>query len=326
MKVHVMQAISVFARLGVADVLAAGPRGAAEIANLIGAHGPTLYRLLRPLSDAGVVTELENRRFALAPLGEVLRSDVPGSLRGMATTVGMPFVRDPWTNLYETVRTGESAFYQVYGTQFFDYLAEHPEESSIFDASMTSMSTNEPVSILKAYDFTRFDTIVDVGGGRGGLLAVILSANPHLKGVLFDLPTVVTDAEEELSRARVTSRCVVVGGDFFESVPVGNDAYLLSNVIHDWDDDHAVQILSRCRDAMASTGYVLIAEMVLPEGPVPSTAKLLDLVMLVMTSGGRHRTEEDFRVLLSRAGLRLTRIVPSSGRVSLVEAVPALLS
>ena len=323
MQAHVIQAISVFARLGVADALAAGPRDAEEIAELIGAHGPTLYRLLRPLGDVGVVAELENRRFALTPLGEVLRSDVPGSVRGVATIIGLPYVRYPWTDLYEMVQTGESAFHKIHGTQLFDYLAEHPEDAAVFDAAMTSMSTNEPVGIIKAYDFTRFGTIVDVGGGCGGLLAAILSANPHLQGVLFDLPTVVAGAGEELSRAGVVDRCKVVSGDFFDSVPGGGDAYLLSNVIHDWDDDHAVKILSTCRAAMADTGCVLLAELVLPEGAAPSMAKLMDLLTMVMTAGGRQRTEAEFRTLLGRAGLRLTRIVPSTGRVSLVEAVPA---
>lgn len=318
----VSQAISVIARFGVADALAAGPRDAEDIAEMVGAHGPALYRLLRALGDAGVVAELENRRFALTPLGEVLRSDVPGSLRGWATMVGMPFHRYPWTDLYETVRTGESAFDRVHGTKIFEYLAEHPEDAAVFDAAMHSFSTSETVSIVKAYDFTRFRTIVDVGGGRGGLLAAILSANPRLQGVLFDVPAVVAGVDDEIAGAEVVDRCKVVSGDFFDSVPEGGDVYLLSNIIHDWDDDHAVQILSTCRTAMANTACVLLAELVLPEGPQPSMGKLVDLEMLVMTSGGRQRTEAEYRTLLGRAGLRLTRIVPSNGGISLVEAVP----
>jgi hypothetical protein len=318
----VSQAISVIARLGVADTLASGPRQVDEIAGLVGAHGPALYRMLRALGDVGVVTELENRQFVLTPLGELLRSDVPGSLRGWATMVGMPFHRYPWTDLYETVRTGKSAFDRVHGKEVFEYLGEHPEDAAIFDAAMTSMSTAETASIVKAYDFSRFRTIVDVGGGRGGLLAAILSANPHLEGVLFDVATVVAESGDELSGAEVVDRCQVVSGDFFESVPEGGDAYLLSNIIHDWDDDRAAQILGRCRAAMRDFACVLLAEVVLPEGREPSMGKLVDLEMLVMTSGGRQRTEAEFRVLLGRVGLRLTRIVPSAGTVSLVEAVP----
>jgi O-methyltransferase domain len=187
---------------------------------------------------------------------------------------------------------------------------------------MNSISTTETVNIVEAHDFSHFSTVVDVGGGRGGLLAAILSVNPHLRGVLFDRPTVVAGAEEELSGAGVLDRCTVVSGDFFESVPEGGDAYLLSNVIHNWDDDHAVDILRTCRAAMADTACLLLAETVLPEGVAPSPVKFLDLAMLVMTAGGRERTEAEFRALLDRAGFRLTRIVPSSGVISLVEAVP----
>src|SRR5947209_1206625 len=227
----VSQAISVIARFGVADTLAAGPRQVDDIAGLVGAHGPALYRLLRALGDVGVVAELEDRHFALTPVGELLRSDVPGSLRGWATMVGMPFHRYPWTDLYETVRTGQSAFDRVHGKEVFEYLAEHPEDAAIFDAAMTSISTTETASIVKAYDFSRFRTIVDVGGARGGLLAAVLSDNPNLQGVLFDIPTVVAESGEELSGVEIVDRCKVISGDFFESVPEGGDAYLLSNVI-----------------------------------------------------------------------------------------------
>jgi hypothetical protein len=322
----VSQAVSVIARLGVADVLAAGPQPVEQIAQRVGAHRSALYRVLRALGDVGVVAELENRQFALTPLSELLRSDVPGSLRGWATMVGMPFHRYPWTDLYETVLTGESAFDRVHGTKVFDYLAEHPEDAAIFDAAMTSISTNESVSIAKAYDFSRFNTIVDVGGGRGGLLAAILSANPHLQGVLFDVPTVVAGIDDELAAAEVVGRCEVVSGDFFDSVPDGADAYLLSAIIHDWDDDQAVQILRTCRAAMTDRACVLLAEIVLPGGPAPSMGKLADLEMLVMTAGGRQRTEAELRALLGRAGLRLTRTIPSTSMVSLVEAVPVVPS
>lgn len=322
----VSQAISVFARFRVADALAAGPRDVGEIAELVGAHGPTLYRLLRALGDLGVVAELGNRRFALTPLSEILRSDVPGSLRGWVTMIGMPFHCYPWADLYETIRTGESAFGRVHGMEIFDYLAEHPKDAAIFDVAMTSNSTRESVSILEAYDFSRFSIIVDVGGGQGGLLATILAAHPHLQGVLFDLPAVVGGAKEVRSGAGAISRCKVVHGNFFESVPNGGDAYLLKNVIHNWGDDQAVQILGRCRAAAADTACVLLAEFVLPEGSQPSMGKIADLEMLIMTASGRQRTEAEFRTLLSRAGLRLTRIVPSSGMFSLIEAVPDWLS
>jgi O-methyltransferase domain len=318
----VAQAISVFARLGVADALATGPRDADEIAEPTGAHGPTLYRLLRALSVVGVVAELEDRRFTLTPFSEMLRSDVPGSLRDRATVIGLPFYRDSWTDLYETTRTGESAFDRVHGMKFFDYLAEHHEDGEIFDAAMSSVSATLSAGIVAAYDFTSFSMVVDVGGGRGGLLAAILAANPHLQGVLFDKPAVIAGAEEVIASAQVADRCKMMSGDFVDSVPEGGDVYLLNNVIHNWDDDYAVRILGRCRTAMANTGRVLLAELVLPEGTAPSMVKLADLGMLVMTSGGRERTEAEYRTLFDCAGLRLIRIVPNTGLIRLLEAVP----
>jgi hypothetical protein len=322
MGTFVSQAVSVFAKLGVADTLATGPRGTKEIAELVGAHGPTLYRLLRALDDVGVVAELADRRFALTPLGEVLRRGVPGSLRDWATMIGMPFYGYPWIDLYQTVRTGESAFGRVHGMEIFDYLAKHPEDAAVFDAAMTSISTSMTASIVQAYDFTRFSTIVDVGGGRGGLLTAVLSANPHLQGILFDAPAVVAGVNDVISAAEVSDRCKMVSGDFFDSLPEGGDVYLLSNVIHDWDDDRAAQILGNCRAVMADTACVLLAEVVLPDGRQSSIGKFADLSMLVLTVGGSQRTETEHRTLLSRSGFRLTRIVPTASVVSLVEAVP----
>ena len=225
----------------------------------------------------------------------------------------------------ERVRGGAGRVDRGHGTMVLGYLGEHAEDAGVFAAAMTSVSTNESVSVAGAYDFGRFNTIVDVGGGRGGLLAAILAGHPHLQGVLFDVPTVLAGAVGELSGAEVTGRCKVVSGDFFDSVPDGADAYLLSAIIHDWDDDQAVQILSTCRAAMTDTACILLAEVVLPDGPEPSMGKLADLEMLVMTAGGRQRTEAEHRTLLARADLRLTRVVPSTGMVSLIEAVPNAL-
>jgi hypothetical protein len=234
----------------------------------------------------------------------------------------LPFYRDSWTDLYETTRTGESAFDRVHGMKFFDYLAEHHEDGEIFDAAMSSVSATLSAGIVAAYDFTSFSMVVDVGGGRGGLLAAILAANPHLQGVLFDKPAVIAGAEEVIASAQVADRCKMMSGDFVDSVPEGGDVYLLNNVIHNWDDDYAVRILGRCRTAMANTGRVLLAELVLPEGTAPSMVKLADLGMLVMTSGGRERTEAEYRTLFDCAGLRLIRIVPNTGLIRLLEAVP----
>ncbi|PZS25675.1 MAG: hydroxyneurosporene methyltransferase [Pseudonocardiales bacterium] len=317
---YTAQAICVIARLGVADALANGPRSVEVIARQVGADDSALYRVLRAVGDAGVVAELDDRRFVLTPLGEVLRSDVPGSLRAWATLIGMPFWQRPWSELNEAVRTGETQFGRVNGMRFFDYLVENPDDADVFNAGFTSMYTSR--NIIGGYDLTRFGTIVDIGGGTGIVLAEILSTNPHLRGVLFDTPTAVAGAEAELSKAGVADRCQVVSGDVHDSVPTGGDVYLLSGVIHGSSDDQAVEILSTCRAAMADTACLLIAETVLPDDSRPSIGKVMDLQMLIFTDKGRFRTEAEFRSLLQRADFRTVRIVPSSDMVSLVEAVP----
>jgi hypothetical protein len=320
MGAYASQAICVIARLGVADVLAYGPRPLAEIARRVGARDSALYRVLRALGEVGVVRELDDRWFALTPLGEILRSDVPGSLRAWATMIGMPFRHRPWSELYAAIRTEGSAFDRVYGTQLSDYLAEHSDDAAAFAAGTAALYTYR--NIVGEYDFGRFSMIVHVGGGRGAVLAAILCANPHLQGVLFDSPTAVPGAEDELSRAGVINRCRLVSGDFFGSALAGGDVYLLTGMIHGSGDDQAVKILSSCRAVMAHTARLLIAETVLPGGSQPSIGKLMDLQTLVFSDNGRLRTEAEFRALLDQAGFRLVRTVPSSEMVSLVEAVP----
>lgn len=315
----VTQSISVAARFGVADALAAGPRQADDIAAGVGAHAPALYRVLRVLGDFGVLTELPGRRFALTPLGELLRSDHGTSLRGLADHFGSHFHRAAWSHLYESVRTGEPAFELAHGEPQFDYYRTHPEAAAVFDAAMTSVAS-AIYATLEAYDFGRFGTVADIGGGNGAYLSGILSAHPRLRGILFDLPDVVQRAHPVLSKAGVVDRCEIAGGSFFDGVPAGADAYVLTAVVHDWDDERCVRILRNCRAAMPPHGTVLLGEPVLPDGPEPSVGKLLDLETLVGTAG-RQRTESEFREVLDRAGLRLTRVVRSDGPDCLVEAV-----
>jgi hypothetical protein len=320
----VSQAISVAARLGVADVLGRGPRASAEIAATVDAHGPTLYRLLRALADVGIVVELPDRRFALTPLGELLRTDVDGSMRGWATMIGLPFHRDAWTDLHASVRTGEPAFARVHGANLFDYLAAHPDDAAVFDAAMTSISTGFVSAIVQAYDFGRYSTVVDVGGGNGALLAAVLLANPDVRGVLVDRPDVLAGASAVLERAGVADRCHTVAGDFLDELPGSGNLYMLSNILHDWDDDTAVRILRTCLQAIPAHGRLLIVELVLPDGTEPSLAKLLDLEMLAMAPGGRQRTASEYTHLLTQAGLRLTHVVTATPgqAASYVEAAP----
>jgi len=303
-------------------VLASGPRPVEEIADAVGADAASLYRVLRVLGDVGVLDELDGRRFALTETGDLLRSDVLGSMRGWAAMAGAPFHVDAWADLLDGVRTGEPAFERVHGQLGFDYFRDHPDDGAVLNGAMTSTSAQLIAPVVTAYDFSGIGTVVDVGGGHGALLAAVLAAHPHLQGVLYELPEVVAGAGRLLTEAGVRDRCTCVAGDFFESVPWGGDAYLLSNIIHDWDDARAVRILSNCRAALDDGGRVLLAEAVLPEQVEPSPAKLIDLAMLVM-GPGRQRTESEYRDLFQRAGLRLSRIDPSGPAFSIVEAVAA---
>lgn len=322
----VSQTVSVAAELGVADELASGPRPVDQIAQAVGAHAPSLYRLLRALATVDVFQELSGRRFALTALGELLRSDVPGSMRSWALLLGQPFHQNAWNRLTDSVRTGEPAFDRVHGRTMFDHFGDHPEDAELMNAAMTAISSQFVTPVVERYDFSGFGTVVDVGGGHGALLAAILTANPKAGGILYDLPHVIAGAEPRIAAAGIGDRCECVAGDFFDSVPPGGDAYLLSNIIHDWDDDRCVRILANCRTAMADDGRVLLAEVLLgdhPDSDEPSLPVWVDLEMLAMTSGGRQRTKTELGQLLARAGLRLSRTVPTGGAFAVLEAVAA---
>ena len=312
--------IAVAARLGVADHLVDGPLGAEELAERVGADPQALSRVLRLCADAGVFAELEDRRFGQTPLSELLRGDREDSMRGLAMLFESPFLRAAWTELHAAVRGGGRAFDRAHGVPLFDYLTEHPDDAAVFDAAMVGASRQLIAAVLDAYDFSGFDTVVDVGGGNGALLALILAGNPGARGILFDLPAVTDRAQALLADAGVADRCEVVAGDFFESVPAGGDAYVLTQILHDWEDEAATRILRNCRAVMNDDARLLLGEAVLPAGPERSLARFIDVEMLVI--GGRERTEAEYRKLLAGAGLRLTRVIPSALLHSVVEAVP----
>lgn len=314
----VTQAIYVAAELGIADVLAAGPRTAGELARETGAHGASLHRLMRALASIEIFREDERGRFALTPLGTLLGSDAPGSKRSLARMAGAEFYRS-WGGLLFSVKAGEAAFDKVFRKPFFRYMDANPDRRRIYDSAMTGIHDAETTPVLDAYDFGPFRSVVDVGGGNGLALAAILRRHPLARGVLFDLPLVVERAREILAGFDVSDRCDFVGGDFFESVPRSADAYLLRHVIHDWQDREAVAILSKCRDAMGPGGRVLVVETVIPPGNGPSFGKWLDLMMLLV--GGRERTREQYVQLFSAAGMRVTRVVPTAHEVSVIEGV-----
>jgi len=314
------QSVGVVAELRLADHLKDGPLGADELARRAGAHGQSVYRLLRALSMVGLFTEHEGHRFSLTPAGELLRTDVPGSLAGMARFMSQGWHAQAWAEMPASVRTGEPGFVAAFGVPMFKWFADHPPEAQIFHDAMTAFSGALAQAVLAVYDFSRFATIADIGGGHGTLLAAILAKAPAAKGAVFDLPQVVAGASRTLEKSGVAARCQTIGGDFFASVPAGYDAYVLKHIIHDWSDVAAIKILRSCAAGLNPGGRVLLVEMVVPPPGVPSFAKMLDLEMLVMTEGGRERSEAEFRALFAEAGLELERIVPTQAPVSVIEA------
>jgi hypothetical protein len=313
----VSQAIYVAAKLGIADLLAGSPQSTAALAAATRSDAPSLFRLLRALSSVGVLSQVGKDEFVLSSLAEPLRSDVPGSLREIVITVGEIHYQACGALLH-SVRTGSPAFNQVFGASLFDYLQRNADASETFDRGMTNLSSLLAHAVLLAYNFSGISSIVDVGGGEGELLRRILALNPDMTGIVFDLPSAFQSMK---CASGDRARCSYVAGNFFESVPRGADAYLLSGVVHDWDDDHAVTVLRKCRQAMGSNGRLVIIDMIVPETASPSFSKLLDLNMMVMT-GGRERTKAEFHVLLDAADCRLTRIIPTMAPQSIIEGIP----
>jgi hypothetical protein len=316
------QMICVAAKLGIADLVADGPKSSAELAKITGTHAPTLYRLLRALASLGVFAEDDRGRFGLTPLAEPLRTGVPDSLRDWAVFAADVETWRSWEQLLYSVTTGEAAFEHVWGMPNWEYRAHKPEANAIFNAAMISASSRRIGPVMAAYDFSGIRTIVDVGGGHGAFIAAILSAYPTMRGILFDLPHVVAGAEPMLKAAAIASRCEIIGGSFLEAAPGGGDAYLLSKVIHDWGDERAAAILRNCRQVMAVHSRLLLVEAVIPPGNTPHPGKLSDINMLVVNTGGRERTEAEFRALLKAAGFTLARIIPTQGESSVIEGMP----
>lgn len=318
------QLLYVAAKLGVADVLADGPRTGAEVAEVVGADPDLLTRVLRGLALEEVLEERDGGRFALTEVGACLRSDVAGSMRGPVVARGELYYQAA-AGMLAAVRHGGTAFEQVYGDRFFAYLARHPEQEAVFQGSMSGRAEQEAGDVVAAYDFSRLGWLVDVGGGHGILLGAALRAAPGLRAVLVDQPAVVEQARRRLEAEGVAGRCELVAGDFFGSVPAGADAYLLSRVLHDWADDDARRVLATCRSAMGPGSRLLVVEALLPERARDQPAVIrMDLHMLVLL-GARERTEAQYRRLLAETGFRVERVVPTASvaGLSVIEAVPA---
>jgi len=317
----VSQAVGAVAQLGVADVLTDGPQPAEAIARRVGADGPALYRVLRLLASLGVFREGPPGTFALTPLGETLRSGAPGSVRNYAITETAPGHWLPWGHLLESVRSGGPMAHQALGMELFGWYAKNPEEAGYFSAAMGDLAALTASEMVRVYDCSTVRQVVDVGGAHGVLLSAVLRTNPAARGVLLDLPHVIATAREAIASSGLDDRCELVSGDFFEHVPEGGDLHLLKQIVHDWNDEQAAQVLRNCRRALAPGGRLLLVEMVIPPDDRPALSKGMDLNMLVLL-GGRERTEEEFGRLLASAGFRLERVIPTHSPFSVIEAAP----
>lgn len=314
----ISRAIYIAAKLGIADQLRDGPKTVDELAVATATHAPSLYRVLRALASVGVFSEDKERGFALTPLAQTLRTDAPGSLRAFATVELGEEHYPAWGELLHSVRTGEIAFDRAFGMPVWKFFEQNPQNAKTFNDAMTGFTLAVNDAVLSSYDFSSIGTLVDVGGGHGSLIASILKANPQMRGVLFDAPPVIEGARHRIKDEGIAERCEAVAGDFFDSVPRGGDAYIVKWILHDWDDEQSVTILKNCHCAMAEDGKLLVVEAVVPEGSEPHFSKYMDLNMLIMT-GGRERTEDEYRRLLEASGFELKRIVPTNSPMSIIE-------
>jgi O-methyltransferase/methyltransferase family protein len=313
--------VYVVAKLGIPDLLAERQRDAGELAQLTETHAQALYRLMRALVSVGVFNETSDGKFALTPLSETLRTNVPGSVRWFAISELGEEHYPAWGALMHSIKTGDIAFDHVFGTDIWTFFRSHPDNARIFNDSMSGMTASANEALLAAYDFSSIGKLVDIGGGHGGLITSILKANPGMQGVLFDAQPVIEGAVHRLQAAGVSDRCEAVAGDFFTQVPADADGYIMKWIIHDWDDDRAATILKNCRKGITADGRLLIVDVVVPTTDEPDFGKFIDLNMLVMT-GGRERTEAEFDQLLTNSGFRLTRVVKTDSPFSVVEGRP----
>jgi len=312
------------AKLGIPDLLSDGPKPVSVLASLAQCHEDRLYRVLRALVSAGVFEEVAPRKFGLNPAADTMRSDAEGSTLPLVLWMADPFHFRNYAELLHTVKTGEITFDHIYGKPIFDYFPEDTEEAGTFHDAMTMLSNMVVPAVLKSYDFSGIGTLLDVAGGHGAVLCAILERYPQMRGMLFDMDTVVDGARKNIAQHGLSDRCDVTSGDFFKSVPEGADAIIMKHIIHDWDDEKAVLILQNCRKALSGKkgATILLVESVIPAGNEPHLGKFIDIEMMVFP-GGRERTEEEFRQLLSSAGLRLNRVVPTEAPLWVVEAVIA---
>lgn len=319
----ISQAIYVAACIGIADLLKDSTKSIDELAKATNSHGPNLYRLLRALASVGIFIEVEPQQFALTPIAEHLRSDTSASLRAMAMMLGDQWHWRCWGDIVNIVINNQPAIQHLYKVNnTFEYFAQNPQSGDIFNNAMTNWCKNSHTAVVDTYDFSSIRKIVDVAGGHGTLITSILAANPQMHGILFDLNEVIDGANELLKKQGIADRCVTFAGDFFQSIPSGADAYILSHIMHDWKDDDCIKILRNIRKGIVKNGKLLVIEAIIPPGNQPHLSKLLDLEMLVMYPAGRERTITEYKQLYDAAGFRLTNVTTTNTSVSLIEGIP----
>jgi hypothetical protein len=315
--------VSLAAELGIADLLAGGPKDVATLAKATGTRSDALYRVLRALTAVGVFDELPDRQFRNSPLSSTLISGAEHAVRQYARWFGRELHWRMYSGLETSVRTGQPWAVNEYPDKTpFQVLAEHPEDQDVFNQAMAELSEADGPAIAQAYDFGRFQRIMDVGGGNGTLARLITGKAPQATIIVFDLPHVIESTRERASEDVLFRQIQLKGGSFLDCLPGPVDLCVLKHILHDWNDETALQILANCRDALNDTGRVLVCEMVIAPGPEGLAALALDIEMLV-GAGGRERTEAEFSELFSAAGLRLERVIRTPTPLRLIEAVRA---
>jgi hypothetical protein len=309
--------IYVAAELGIADLLAEGPKSIEALAEMSQTHAPTLYRVMRALASVGIFFETVAEQFGLTPMAKCLKT---GAMRSIALMFNSDWNDMAWAHFLDSVKTGDTAFSKAHGMPVSDWLEKNPQAAEVFNEANAIKAATSHRAITDVYDFSGIKTLTDVGGGIGALMAEILISNPLMKGIVADIPSVVQEAQKKIKARGIEGRCEAVECDFFKEIPTGGDACLLSHILHDWSDDQCAIILQNCYNALNPKSKLLVVEMIVPSGNEPSVAKLLDLEMLVIT-GGRERTEPEFKDLLESSGFSLSRIIPTRESVFVIEGI-----
>lgn len=319
----ISQSIYVAASLGIADLIKDNPKNVDELAQITDVEESKLYRVLRILASVDIFIEIAPRKFALTEMAEYLRSDIPGSLRTNSMMLSDEWFWRSFGEILHVVKTGQPALERVYQVKnTFEYLKNNPQSEKVYNDAMNGWCKNIHTAFVETYDFNNINTIVDVAGGQGMLISSILKANPQMKGILFDRPSVTPQSQNRLQKTEISDRCEIISGDFFVSIPSGGDAYIMSHIIHDWGDEDCIKILKNIRQVIPDNGRLLVVEMVVPNGNTPHLSKWMDIAMMIMYPEGKERTEAEFRALFQAAGFQLNRIVATNSPVSVIEGVP----